>query len=222
MTTTPVPELGHRSDIGWRIQMTAKRALDVVGASVLLVVLAPLLLVVAAAVRLTSPGPAIFRQERLGRYQEPFLVLKFRSMYRDATPDAHRRFLYDQANGVCADVEHFKVIADPRVTPVGRFIRRSSIDELPQLINVLRGEMSLVGPRPDLPYSLDIYESHHYRRFDVLPGMTGLWQVSGRSELAFLDMLDLDALYAQHWSFRLDLLILARTIPELLATDRAG
>lgn len=202
--------------------MAAKRALDVVVASILLVVLAPLFAVVAVAVRLTSPGPAIFRQERLGRNQEPFLVLKFRSMYRDVTPEAHRRFLYDQANGACSDVGHFKVVADPRVTPLGRFLRRSSIDELPQLINVVRGEMSLVGPRPDLAYSLDIYSPHHYRRFDVLPGMTGLWQVSGRSELSFLDMLDLDAVYADRWSLGFDLAILARTIPELLALDRAG
>ncbi len=207
---------------GHPVQHAVKRIIDLVGASILLVILAPLLAAVALAVRLTSPGPVIFRQERLGLHRRPFVVYKFRSMAADANPEAHRRFLFEQARGECDGVAHFKVIDDGRVTPVGRVIRRLSIDELPQLVNVLKGEMSLVGPRPDLAYSLDIYQPHHFRRFDVLPGLTGMWQVSGRSELSFLQMLDLDAQYAETWSLGLDLAILARTIPELLAFDRAG
>ncbi len=205
-----------------RVQLVLKRSLDLVVASVLLVILTPLLATVGLAVRVTSPGPAIFRQQRLGLHQRPFTVLKFRSMRTDADPDVHRRFLQQQANGDCDDIDLFKVADDARVTPVGRLIRKLSIDELPQLVNVVRGEMSLVGPRPDLAYSLDIYAAHHFRRFDVAPGLTGLWQVSGRSELSYLEMLELDVAYADGWSLGLDLLILARTLPELMAVDRAG
>jgi len=209
------------SSIEMRVQRAVKRLLDVVIASILLVLLAPLLVLVAAAVRLTSPGPAVFRQERLGLHQQPFMVYKFRSMRGDADPDVHRRFLYEQAGGTC-EVDHFKVVEDRRVTAVGKVIRKLSIDELPQLVNVLKGQMSLVGPRPDLAYSLNIYAAHHFRRFDVPPGMTGLWQVSGRSELSYLQMLDLDVQYADTWNLALDLTILARTVPVVLDVDRAG
>ncbi len=222
MTTGQVLDIEPGPNPTRRLQLAVKRALDVTLASLLLVALAPVLAAVAVAVRVTSPGPAIFRQQRLGLHQRPFMVLKFRSMRSDANPEVHRRFLHDQAEGVCDGVEIFKVTDDIRVTTVGRVIRRLSIDELPQLINVIRGEMSLVGPRPDLAYSLDIYAAHHYRRFDVLPGMTGLWQISGRSELSYLEMLELDVAYADSWNLGLDLMILARTVPELMAPDRAG
>ncbi len=206
----------------FRFRLMVKRFVDVVGATTLLVVLAPLMLLVAVMVRLTSPGPVIFRQERLGLHRQPFTVLKFRSMCHNADPDVHRRFLFEHADGGNGDVDHFKVVDDVRVTPIGVLIRKLSIDELPQLVNVLRGEMSLVGPRPDIDYSLDIYAPHHFRRFDVLPGMTGLWQVSGRSELSFLEMLDLDVVYADTWSLGLDLMILFRTVPAVMSIDRAG
>lgn len=204
------------------VAIAVKRFADVVLASGLLVALTPLLAVVALAVRFTSPGPVIFRQERLGQHQRPFTVLKFRSMLPNADPEVHRRFLQRQAAGNCDNIELFKVTDDARVTPIGRLIRKLSIDELPQLVNVVRGDMSIVGPRPDLAYSLDMYSAHHFRRFDVPPGMTGLWQVSGRSELSYMEMLELDVAYADGWSLGLDLMILARTLPELVAVDRAA
>lgn len=212
--------------IGRWLQLRIKRALDVVGATLLLVALSPLLGMVALAIRLTSAGPVIFRQTRLGLDQRPFTVYKFRSMRVDADPEIHRKFLIHEvelwAAGRIDDISHYKVIDDARVTTVGQVIRQLSIDELPQLVNVLRGEMSLVGPRPDMAYSLDNYQPHHHRRFDVLPGLTGLWQVSGRSRLSYLDMLELDVVYADTWSLAEDLKILLRTVPVLAAPARAG
>ena len=202
---------------------TAKRAIDIAGAVIGLVVLSPLLALVAVAVRLDSPGPAVFRQARLGIDQQPFVVYKFRSMRVDADPVVHRQFLTNQAEEVKQlPVKHFKVINDNRVTRVGSLIRQLSIDELPQLVNVLRGEMSLVGPRPDMDYALEHYQPHHFRRFDVKPGITGLWQVSGRSRLSYLEMLDLDVEYADTWSIGLDLRILAKTLLVVAALDKAG
>ncbi len=209
-----------------RLQLRVKRVMDVIGSVMLLVILAPLLTAVAAAVKATSKGPVIFRQTRLGLDRKPFTVYKFRSMRVDADPEVHRRFLAHQlalgAVGRETEIEHFKVADDGRVTPVGRMIRRLSIDELPQLVNVIKGEMSLVGPRPDLAYSLENYQPHHYRRFDVVPGLTGLWQVSGRSNLGLVEMLELDVVYADTWSLTGDIGILARTIPVLLSPDVAG
>lgn len=222
VTVGRVSAVGPKSMLRRWVEVRVKRAADLVGALTLLLILSPVLAAVALAIRMTSPGPAIFRQERLGLNQHPFTVYKFRSMYTHVDSDVHRSFLLQQANGECGGVTHFKVIDDGRVTPLGRILRRLSIDELPQLINVVKGEMSLVGPRPDLAYSLDIYYPHHFRRFSVLPGMTGLWQVSGRSELSFLEMLDLDTTYADTWSLLGDLVILARTLPEVFAVERAG
>ena len=208
------------------VQLRIKRVIDLVLASLLLVGLAPLFVAVAVAIRLTSAGPVIFRQTRLGLDRRPFTVYKFRSMRVDADPDVHRQFLIHQveldSTGQVDTIEHFKVVEDSRVTAVGRVIRRLSIDELPQLVNVVLGEMSLVGPRPDVAYSLDNYRPHHFRRFQVLPGLTGLWQVSGRSRLSYLDMLDLDVAYADSWSLAQDIKILLRTVPVLARPDRAG
>ncbi|MGB5756984.1 MAG: sugar transferase [Acidimicrobiales bacterium] len=208
------------------VQLRVKRGIDVVGATILLVMLAPLLAAVAVSIKATSRGPIIFRQSRLGLDRRPFTVYKFRSMRVDADPDVHRRFLNHQlalgAEGCEAEIQHFKVTDDNRVTAVGLIIRRLSIDELPQLVNVIKGQMSLVGPRPDLAYSLELYQPHHYRRFNVVPGMTGLWQVSGRSNLSFVEMLELDVVYADTWSLATDIGILARTIPVLLSPDWAG
>lgn len=209
-----------------RVRLWGKRVMDLVLASILLIVLSPLFAVVAVAIRVTSPGPAIFRQTRLGLDRRPFTVFKFRSMRVDADPAIHHRFLLHEmelaAAGKIRSIEHFKVTDDDRVTTVGGIIRRLSIDELPQLVNVVRGEMSLVGPRPDMDYGLDSYEPHQFRRFDVLPGITGLWQVSGRSRLSYPEMLDLDAQYAESWSLTQDVKILLRTIPVLARPDRAG
>lgn len=208
------------------VRLRAKRAVDLVLAIVLVLLLLPLLALVAVAIRATSRGPVIFRQTRLGLGQRPFTVYKFRSMRVDADPDVHRRFLARQgeldAVGQVRTIEHYKVDNDDRVTAVGRVLRRLSIDELPQLFNVIRGEMSLVGPRPDMWYGLDSYRPHHFRRFDVLPGITGLWQVSGRSRLSYFEMLDLDVEYAESWSLTRDLKILLRTVPVLARPDRAG
>ncbi|MFL5843389.1 MAG: sugar transferase [Solirubrobacteraceae bacterium] len=175
----------------------AKRALDAIGAAVLLVVLSPLLLAAAVAVRLDSRGPALFRQERIGLGGETFMVAKFRSMRVDTSDEAHRRYIEQLAAGEVEGEGLKKLTADPRVTRVGAFLRSTSIDELPQLLNVVKGEMSLIGPRPALAYELEHYRPEHFERFAVRPGLTGLWQVSGRAQLGFLEMLDLDAEYAR-------------------------
>jgi exopolysaccharide biosynthesis polyprenyl glycosylphosphotransferase len=190
----------------------AKRAFDVVVAGSALVVLAPLLGVLAVAVKLDSPGPVLFRQERVGRRGRRFTMLKFRSMVADA--EARRATLHaaNQADGPL-----FKVRDDPRVTPVGRVLRRLSIDELPQLVNVLRGEMSLVGPRPALPSEVVQWEPELFDRLRVPPGITGLWQVQGRSEARFADYRRWDLYYVDNWSPLHDVAILLRTIPALLS-----
>ena len=183
-----------------------KAAMDRVGAFAGLLLLSPLLLVVGAAIRLTSPGPALFRQRRTGADGKEFRVFKFRTMYRDA--EARLAELQDrnEREGLL-----FKIKDDPRITPIGRFLRRTSVDELPQLINVLRGEMSLVGPRP-LPVDDKEFQGHVRRRLLVRPGITGLLQVSGRSDLSWEDAVRLDLYYVENWSISLDLLILLRTI----------
>jgi lipopolysaccharide/colanic/teichoic acid biosynthesis glycosyltransferase len=175
------------------------------------VLAAPLVAALAFAVRLTSPGPVFFRQERVGVDGRRFTMLKFRSMVVDA--EERRRALseLDQGNGPL-----FKIYADPRVTPVGALLRRFSLDELPQLINVLRGDMSLVGPRPPLPDEVAAYDDVAVRRLRVRPGMTGLWQVSGRSDLSWEESLRLDLRYVDNWSMALDLSILWRTCRAVL------
>jgi lipopolysaccharide/colanic/teichoic acid biosynthesis glycosyltransferase len=200
------------------------RVVDLVLALTALVALAPLLLAVALAVRATSRGPVLFRQERVGLNGEPFMMLKFRSMYRSVSDTPHREYVTGLLNGAIDGAGPggaYKLHRDPRVTPVGRFIRRYSLDELPQLLNVVRGEMSLVGPRPALPYEVPLYRSDHLRRFDVPPCITGLWQVSGRNKLTMTEMLDLDVEYVERKSLAVDLAILARTIPALLRKDGA-
>lgn len=189
----------------------AKRALDLAVAVCLLVVLAPVLLAIAIAVRLDSRGPALFRQERLGRGRRPFRVCKFRTMAHNAPDDLHREYVARLARGEVEGDGLKKLVADPRVTRVGRFLRRTSLDELPQLFNVVAGEMSLVGPRPAIEYELDNYGPAHHRRFEVRPGITGLWQVSGRNRLGFVEMLDLDIRYVDEMGPWTDLKILART-----------
>ena len=198
----------------------AKRMIDVAAAVVLLVLLGPVMLLIAIAVRCETPGPALFRQDRYGRGLWPFVVLKFRTMHDGVSPELHRRFIAQLAGG--DDLGGLKKLThDPRVTRVGAFLRRTSLDELPQLINVLRGEMSLVGPRPAVPYELVHYAPEHYARFNVRPGLTGLWQVSGRSEIGFLEMLDLDAEYARTNGPKLDAVIVMRT-PAALVGRRAA
>jgi lipopolysaccharide/colanic/teichoic acid biosynthesis glycosyltransferase len=192
---------------------TVKRAIDIAGSAVLILLSSPVLLAVALAVKLTSRGPVLFRQTRIGRYGIPFTFLKFRSMYQGNDPAIHQQFVTRFIKGeLDSTTAEYKLTADPRVTPVGRFLRKSSLDELPQLFNVLRGHMSLVGPRPPVPYEFESYQTWHRRRLvDAKPGITGLWQVAGRSRVGFDDMVRLDLRYARAWSLWLDLKILFET-----------
>jgi exopolysaccharide biosynthesis polyprenyl glycosylphosphotransferase len=188
-----------------------KRSFDLLGSAALTILLSPLLLVSALAIKLTSRGPVIYKSQRPGIGGTPFACWKFRTMYRDA--HAHQPALEERNEATGA---LFKIRDDPRVTPVGRFLRRYSIDELPQLFNVLAGRMSLVGPRPLPQRDYDRLEDWHKKRYLVLPGITGLWQVSGRSDLDFDDLVRLDFLYLERWSVFLDLSILIKTVPAVL------
>jgi lipopolysaccharide/colanic/teichoic acid biosynthesis glycosyltransferase len=194
-----------------------KRVVDTVGALVLLLLLCPVFLVVALAVVIDSGWPIFYRGERIGRNAHTFQVLKFRSMRVNADSSVHAEYLRELLQGRAeANGGIYKVPRDPRITRIGGLLRKSSIDEFPQLVNVLRGEMSLVGPRPEVPYALADYEPWMFRRFEVQPGMTGLWQVSGRARLSVRDMLRLDVEYAERCDMGLDIGILVRTIPAVL------
>jgi lipopolysaccharide/colanic/teichoic acid biosynthesis glycosyltransferase len=204
----------------------ACRTVDLVVATLVLIMLAPLMAAVALAIRFDSPGPALFRQRRVGRRLEPFTVVKFRTMHHGASHEAHEAFVAQLIAGAVpeqdGDGPKFKMNRDPRITRLGHYLRRSSIDELPQLWNVLRGQMSLVGPRPPIHYEVDNYPAHWFARFAVKPGVTGLWQVSGRSELTLEQMIALDIAYVERRSLCLNLKILARTIPAVLRTRGAS
>ncbi len=194
-------------------QLIIKRAVDLIAASVGLVLAAPLLLLVAAFVKLDSPGPVLFRQNRVGRGGRLFKIFKFRTMVSDA--EQHRDALLEQS--IYSDHRLFKIVRDPRVTRLGAWLRRTSLDELPQLFNVLRGDMSLVGPRPPIPSEVDLYEAHHYARFDVKPGITGPWQVAGRNQITdFEQIVALETQYIRTWSLLGDIGILFRTVGVVL------
>ncbi len=211
-----VPVIGVR-EVGFgRGALLVKRGMDVAGAIVGLTLGAPILGLIALAIRLDSPGPVIFRQTRVGKDGRTFEILKFRSMREGAEEEQSRLLDMNEADGL-----FFKIRDDPRLTRVGRFLRRHSLDELPQLWNVLRGEMSLVGPRPNTPTEVRRYTEWHRKRLEALPGMTGLWQVSGRSLISFDEMVLLDIYYIENWSPWLDLKILARTIPQVLFGEGA-
>jgi lipopolysaccharide/colanic/teichoic acid biosynthesis glycosyltransferase len=200
-------------------QDVAKRATDLAISVLLIVILAPFLLLLCLLVRVTSAGPAVFRQERVGRGGQTFSVLKLRTMYTGNDDRIHREYVASMLAGD-PDVQQdgtglFKLDADPRVTPLGVWLRRTSLDELPQLINVFRGEMSLVGPRPVLPWEAQHFGEAFQQRFTVKPGITGLWQVSGRSKLSMRRALELDVEYVMRRSFALDLTIMLRTVPAL-------
>ena len=208
--------------------MTAavKRALDLVLASLALVLLSPLLAAIWLAVRLSSPGPAVFRQERLGLGERPFVMYKFRSMRTGASDAIHREYVSRMLTCAGAPVEAagsglFKLDADPRVTPFGAWLRKTSLDELPQLVNIIRGDMSLVGPRPVLAWEAELFSEQARARFQTRPGLTGLWQVSGRSRLTMPQALELDVEYVRRQSLWLDLTILIRTVPAQLKRGAA-
>ena len=213
------PEVAHQS----QARKTAgllKRVIDVVGAFVLLCLLAPILVLIALVIRLSSKGPVIFRQARVGQYGKLFNFWKFRTMHVDSDTAIHKEYVTNFISREQPPAETgtvYKITNDPRVTPVGRFLRKTSLDELPQLWNVLYGDMSLVGPRPPLPYELECYELWHRRRIlEVKPGITGLWQVTGRSRTTFNEMVRLDLRYVQQWSIWLDLKILLQTPKAVL------
>lgn len=193
-----------------------KTMMDRFGAMVLLVLLAPLLVTVAVAIRVDSPGPALFRQVRVGKDGREFVIYKFRTMHLDAEARLTELRHLNEHNGVL-----FKIRDDPRVTRVGRWLRRLSLDELPQLVNVLTGEMSLVGPRPPLPAEVEAYPADMRRRLAVAPGMTGLWQVSGRADLPWDEAVRLDLRYVENWSLALDLVIMLRTLAAVWRTSGA-
>jgi exopolysaccharide biosynthesis polyprenyl glycosylphosphotransferase len=193
-----------------------KTSFDIVLAGFALIVLAPALLGVAIAVRMTSPGPAMFKQTRVGREGQTFSLYKFRTMYQGSEARLAEVRSLNEHDGVL-----FKVRRDPRVTPLGRWLRRYSVDELPQLVNVLRGDMSLVGPRPPLPSEVELYAGHVRRRLVVKPGLTGLWQVSGRSDLPWDEAVRLDLRYVESWSLALDVVILARTMTAVIRSSGA-
>jgi len=225
---TLYPDLEKRQKEN-RFGRAMKRVIDVLGSLWLLVLLSPVFLMIAAAIKLTSRGPVLFRQKRIGEHGTPFTFLKFRSMYVNNDSSEHREYVRQliegkadkkPANGNGAGV--FKLTNDPRITPVGKFLRRSSLDELPQLLNVLHGEMSLVGPRPPVPYEVEAYATWHRRRLlEAKPGITGLWQVYGRSRVEFDDMVRLDLRYARECSPLLDLKILLQTPKAVIGGDGA-
>jgi lipopolysaccharide/colanic/teichoic acid biosynthesis glycosyltransferase len=235
------------------VYLAAKRVLDITLSAIVLALASPLLLLVAVLIRLTSPGPIIYRQHRVGKGGRIFTMYKFRSMRPGADHDLHRqayaRFVRGHAGsgkvdsvslaelapsvgllpngapatgrGVWARARAAFTPEDPRVTWIGHLIRRASIDEVPQLINVLRGEMSLVGPRPPIPYEVRLYTPRHLRRLEVTPGVTGMWQVCGRGVVPFDQMVDMDIIYIAYRSFWLDLRLLARTLPAVLRSRGA-
>jgi len=211
-----------------RLSQATKRAIDIVGSLAALTLVSPLLVIIAVAVKLTSRGPVLFRQQRIGRYGIPFTFLKFRSMHHRADAAIHRNYVTrlisgeHNSQGVEGDGALYKIKNDPRVTSVGKILRKTSLDELPQFLNVLLGQMSLVGPRPPISYEAESYDVWHRRRFlEVKPGITGLWQVEGRSRVKFDEMVRLDLRYAKRWSPWLDIKILLRTPGAVLRGDGA-
>jgi lipopolysaccharide/colanic/teichoic acid biosynthesis glycosyltransferase len=208
------PDLPKR-DPGFRLSLAAKRVMDVAFSAAALLLFSPVFLAIAAAIKWTSEGPVFFRQERLGYNGKSFTFLKFRSMYKDSDPAKHRdyivKYIGEQQNAA-VEPGVFKLKDDLRITPIGRWLRKTSLDELPQLINVLKDDMSLVGPRPPIPYECDLYDIWHRRRLlSCKPGITGLWQVMGRSRTTFDGMVRLDLKYINEWSLGLDLKILLKT-----------
>ena len=214
---TLYPDLSQRED-GRKLFHVTKRVMDVLGSALAIVLFSPVFLIIAIAVKATSRGPVLFEQRRIGQYGNSFVFWKFRSMYANNDAAVHKEYVKQLIAGT-ADKHPsdgsdgvYKLTKDRRITPVGAFLRKTSLDELPQFFNVLKGEMSLVGPRPPIPYEVEAYDIWHRRRLlEAKPGITGLWQVSGRSRVKFDDMVRLDLEYARNWSPWMDIKILLRT-----------
>jgi exopolysaccharide biosynthesis polyprenyl glycosylphosphotransferase len=226
---TLYPEL-QKKESTQRGALALKRAIDILGSAAALLVFAPFFAAIALIIKLTSKGPVLFRQERMGQYGKPFTVLKFRSMRTDCDSRIHQeyvsQFIAGKVEGKPAEASGaapvFKIQKDPRITPIGQFMRKTSLDEVPQFWNVLRGDMSLVGPRPPIAYEFRAYDVWHRRRvLEIKPGITGLWQVEGRSRTRFDDMVRLDLRYARSWSIWLDLRILLQTPAAVILGDGA-
>ena len=222
------PDLFHRNQSN-KLPLLVKRAMDIAGSAAALIVLSPVFAAIAVAIKLTSKGPVLFKQERIGQFGVPFKFLKFRSMYVANNSDAHKAYVQsliagskEQPTGQSGEKTVFKIKNDPRVTAIGRFIRRTSLDELPQFWNVLVGQMSLVGPRPPIAYEVEAYYIWHRRRvLEAKPGITGLWQVHGRSRTTFDEMVRLDLQYSQKWTPMLDVKILLQTPGAVFSGDGA-
>ena len=230
------PDLSKRDDTT-RFFSGIKRVMDIIGGALILLCCSPVFLVIALAIKVSSKGPVFFRQRRVGQYGKPFTFLKFRSMYIDNDSGVHREYVTKliaghaelhptngngNANGNGDGTGVYKLTNDSRITRVGAFLRRTSLDELPQVLNVLTGEMSLVGPRPALPYEVAAYQTWHRRRIlEVKPGITGLWQVSGRCRVRFDEAVRLDIRYARNWSPWLDIKILVRTPKAVFSGEGA-
>jgi lipopolysaccharide/colanic/teichoic acid biosynthesis glycosyltransferase len=226
--STLYPDLSKR-DEGRKAYRATKRVMDIIGSVAALIAFSPLFLVITAAIKLTSKGPVFFRQPRVGQHGISFTFLKFRSMYVNNDASAHKEFVkkliagkaeQHSSNGNGGVV--YKMTRDSRITPIGAFLRKTSLDELPQFLNVLKGEMSLVGPRPAIAYEVEAYDTWHRRRvLEAKPGITGLWQVCGRSRVKFDEMVRLDLRYAQSWTPWLDIKILMRTPAVVILGDGA-
>jgi len=213
-------ELSIRRRSWW--EKGLKRSVDIIFSLLVLVLGFPFFLAIALLIKLTSKGPVFFKQERIGERGEVFVIYKFRTMRKGADDSIHREFTKNfilgkidktTLDGQKASV--YKITKDPRITGIGNFLRKTSLDELPQFINILKGEMTIVGPRPPLPYEYEYYDEWHKLRLKVKPGLTGLWQVSGRSSVPFNEMVMLDLYYIENWSLMLDLKIILRTIPVM-------
>lgn len=192
-------------------ELVIKRIMDVILASAGLIAISPVLVLIGLAVRITSPGPVIYKSKRIGKNQKPFYMYKFRTMIPNA--EQLRDTLCKQEN---LNAQLFKIKEDYRVTPIGRFLRKYSLDEFPQLLNVIRGEMSLVGPRPYIPQESVLFKTPYTARFSVMPGITGPWQVGGRSDLSFQQLCELELSYVQSWNLWTDALLLFKTVPSVL------
>jgi lipopolysaccharide/colanic/teichoic acid biosynthesis glycosyltransferase len=220
------PDLFHRNQ-SKKLPLLVKRMMDMAGSAAALLALSPVFAAIALAIKFTSKGPVLFRQERIGQFGVPFKFLKFRSMYVANNSDAHKKFVQDLIAGSKEQAgqegeKSFKIKNDPRVTAIGRFIRRTSLDELPQFWNVLIGQMSLVGPRPPIAYEVEAYYIWHRRRvLEAKPGITGLWQVQGRSRTTFDEMVRLDLQYSQKWTPMMDVKILLQTPGAVFSGDGA-
>jgi lipopolysaccharide/colanic/teichoic acid biosynthesis glycosyltransferase len=205
------------------IERLVKRSIDVVAAALVLILGFPFFLAIALLIKITSRGPVFFIQNRIGEGGGEFALFKFRTMRPDSDDTLHREFTRNFIQGRLPETQldggngaTYKMVDDPRITAVGRFLRKTSLDELPQFINIFKGEMTIVGPRPPLPYEYECYDEWHKLRLKVRPGLTGLWQVSGRSSVPFHEMVAMDIYYIERWSLLLDLKIMLRTVPVML------